>query len=346
MTGLFIQSVGTYLPERESAHVAVASGAVTETLVKATGIEQAVVSAQHPAHLAACAARVALGRTKVGPSDISLILYASLFDQVHGLWAPASYVQRVAVGNDCLAIEVRQVSNGAMAALEMARAYLLADPERQSALVATGDRLTLPHFNRWSSDPGTVYADGGTAMVVSARDGFARVRTMVSVSDAQLEGMHRLGDAFGEPPPTAPTLVDLAECKNNYLDEAGPLALSRITRGQDMVMELALKDAEVGIDDIQHFCLPHMGVRRLRAAFYSRFGIAQDKTTWSWSSRVGHLGPGDPIASLDYLAVTGRLRIGDLCLIASVGAGFTWTVMVLEIVADAPGVSVKESATQ
>lgn len=334
---LYVNAVGSFLPEPEHARSAVVSGAVSESLIRSTGIEEVRVSTQHPAHLAACAARQALSLTDIDPADISIILYASLFDQVHGLWAPASYVQRVAVGNDCLALEVRQVSNGAMAGLELARAYLQADRLRRGALIVTGDRLTLPRFNRWSSDPGTVYADGGTAMVVSSQRGFAQIRTVISVSDAQLEGMHRLGDAFGEPPSTAPVFIDLAECKNNYLDEAGPLAASRIARGQEEVMERALNSAEVEIGDIDHFCLPHMGVRRLGAAFYTRFGIQQDKTTWAWSRRVGHLGPGDPFASLDHLATSGRLRRGDLCLVASVGAGFTWTVMIVEIVADVPG---------
>lgn len=331
MTDLFISSVGTCLPTQQPIESAIQEDLISATLASSIGVQAAAVSDTHPAHLAARATEQALRRIALDATDIALVLYASLFDQVHGLWAPASYLQRVALGNDCLAMEIGQVSNGAMTGIEIAQAYLAADPGRHSALIATGDRLTMPRFNRWSSDPGTVYADGGTAAVLSSREGFARVLTITSVSDAQLEGMHRMGEAFGEVPASAPETIDLSECKDNYVAEAGPLATARIAEGQHRVIQQALDQTGLKIDDFQHFCLPHMGWRRLRAGFFTPFGIDPEKTTWCWSKSIGHLGPGDPVASLDHLAGTGQLRQGDLCLVASVGAGFTWSVMILEI---------------
>lgn len=137
---------------------------------------------------------------RVRPDDIHLVLHANTYHQGHDLWAPASYVQRMAVGNSCLSLEVRQLSNGGMAALELAASHLLSVPSRHSALITTGDRFCLPGFDRWNTDPGTVCGDGGTALVLSARDGFARIRSLVTVSDPALEGMGRGTDPFSDAP--------------------------------------------------------------------------------------------------------------------------------------------------
>ncbi|MCZ9343319.1 3-oxoacyl-ACP synthase, partial [Streptomyces sp. TRM76130] len=129
----------------------------------------------------------AIDRSGTDAQDISLVLHACTYFQGHDLWAPASYIQQAAVGNDCLSSEVRQLSNGGMAALELGVAYLEAGRGRRAVLITTGDRFCPPGFDRWNTDPGTVCGDGGTAMVLSAEGGFARLRSLVTVSDPALE---------------------------------------------------------------------------------------------------------------------------------------------------------------
>ena len=117
--------------------------------------------------MAARAARIVMARSGASPSDIRLVLHASIYYQGQELWAPASYVQRAAVGNDCPAFWLGQVSNGGMGAMDLAATHLAATPESSSVLITTGDRFSPPGFDRWNSDPGTVYADGGTALLLT-----------------------------------------------------------------------------------------------------------------------------------------------------------------------------------
>jgi 3-oxoacyl-[acyl-carrier-protein] synthase-3 len=330
---LYIAGCGTWLPPRIPTAQALAAGDCDAALARSTAMLSVAVSDKEAAaEMAVRAARMALQRARATAHDIDLVLHASLYLQGHHLWAPASYVQRVAVGNQCPALEIRQVSNGGMAAWEMARAYLLASSSRSGALVTTGDRMNPPGFDRWRSDPGTVYADGGTALVLSRQTGFARLRSLVTVSDPQLEGMHRTGDAFGEPSLVEQGTVDLDTCRREYLAEAGRSAtVARIASGQQTAVAEALSAAGVQLRDIARFAVPHMGLRRLRAGFLTPFDIDAAITTWPWSRTVGHLGAGDPIAGLDHLVTSGALGPGDLCLLASVGAGFSWSCAVVEI---------------
>ncbi|WP_345024795.1 ketoacyl-ACP synthase III family protein, partial [Nonomuraea roseoviolacea] len=331
--GPYIAGCAAWLPPAVPTERALEAGECDPPLAAATGmLAVAVADKESGPEMAARAARTALARAGAGPADIDLVLHASLYFQGHHLWAPASYVQRAAVGNTCPAMEVRQVSNGGMAALELAAAYLDASPARTGALVTTGDRMNPPGFDRWRSDPGTVYADGGTALVLSRTTGFARIRSLVTVSDPELEGMHRGGEAFGAPSLEELPTVDLDLHKRSYVREVGRAATAaKVSAGQEAALTGALVEAGVALEDVKGFALPHMGLRRLRAGFFAPYGIDPERTTWPWSRHVGHLGAGDPIAGFDHLVTTGAVGPGDLCLLASVGAGFSWSCAVVEV---------------
>ena len=78
------------------------------------------------------------------------------------------------------------------------------------------------------------------------------------------------------------------------------------------------------------------GRRRLESSFIRPLGLDLDRTTWSWSRSVGHLGAGDQFAGLDHLVATGALAAGQRVLLLGVGAGFSWSAVVLEVLAE-PG---------
>src|SRR5262249_55505125 len=184
---LYIAAASSWLPERMTLGEAERAGLAERARAWNTGIESVCVSEEKSApEMAVLAARAAIERAKCEPEDIHLLLHASAYHQGHDMWSPASYIQRFSAGNACPAIEVRQMSNGGMAALELAAGYLIA-ADRPTALITTADRFCLPGFDRWRSDPSTICGDGATAVVLSTRAGFAKLRGLVTVSDSGLE---------------------------------------------------------------------------------------------------------------------------------------------------------------
>jgi len=333
--GVYIAGTAVWLPPVMTARDAVAAGFADEDTVGVTGqVSVAAANAESGPEMAAWAGREALARSGFEPDEIALALHAGVFYSGHDMWAPAAFVQRTAMGTNCLAMEVRQASNGGMACLEVAVAYLRAGQERRAVLLTTGDRFCRPRFDRWRSDPGTVYADGGTALVVSTRPGFARLRSLVSITASDLEGMARGADPFADEPFQHRMRVDVEACSRAFLGRVGlPYMVSRLAAGQLSVVSQALDDAGVKLADIARFALPHLGRRRLDAGYLRPLGIDVDRTTWPWSRGIGHLGAGDPFAGLDHLVATEAVAPGQLCLLASVGAGFTWSAAVVEILA-------------
>ncbi|MBO2437676.1 ketoacyl-ACP synthase III family protein [Actinomadura nitritigenes] len=335
---IHVAGIGRHLPDPIETADAERRGLCARKDVWRTGIEAVCVSAEAPPVMAADAARRAMADAGADPSDIELILHASVHYQGHDLWAAASYVQREAVGNACPAVEVGQQSNGGMAAIELAASFLAARPAGAKALVSTGDRFALPGFDRWRTDPGTICGDGGTAMVLARGAGTPEdgrdavlLRSAVSVSDPGLEKLGRGARPFADAPLEAARPIDAETPREEAVSELGfTEVLRRLRDGQVRAVEGALSEAGVERGDIDWFVLPHLGLPKMNVQFFEPLGVDRERTTWDWGSRIGHLGAGDQIAGLGELVVSGRLAPGERCLLAGVGAGFTWSAAVVE----------------
>jgi len=334
---VFVRGNGVRLPSTLRVADAIASGECQPRLVRRTEVESVAVSlGESAAEMAVAAARIALERAGSTGADIDLILHADTYHQGQDLWPVASYVQRETVRNTCSAIEIRQMSCGGMAAIDLATSYLCAGPHRTDALLTTADRFCEPGINRWSTDPGTPYADGATAIVLSRRGGYARLMSIVMYADSELEQVHRGDEPFSPAPFTHRMPVDFEAAKQAFTRQFGlSFAINRVNGSQRFTIKQALADADMEMHEVDWIVLPHFGYRRLESMYFREFGIDPAKTTWDWSRTVGHLGAGDQFASLGYLADTGRARPGQTCLLVGIGAGYTWGAAVLQFT-DAP----------
>ncbi|WP_031065869.1 ketoacyl-ACP synthase III family protein [Streptomyces sp. NRRL WC-3742] len=330
---IFIRGTAIRLPATLLVADAVAAGACPAKIATATDMLSVAHSPEESAaEMAVTAARTALARAGTTPEDIDLILHADTYHQGQDLWPVASYVQRETGRSTCPALEVRQMSNGGLGALDLATAYLSADHNRCDALLTTADRFCPPGIDRWRTDPGTPYADGATALVLSRRGGYARLRSLALHADAELEPMHRGEEPFSPAPFSHRIPVDFEEAKRAFLRDVGmSFAISKAHAGQQTALKQALSDAEMELADADWVLLPHFGRRRLQAIYFEPFGIEPERTTWDWSRTVGHLGAGDQFAGLDRLVVSGRARPGDRVVMVSVGAGYSWGAAVVDI---------------
>jgi 3-oxoacyl-[acyl-carrier-protein] synthase-3 len=336
---IYLAGLGSSLPGTVSVADAVQQGLLEARAARQTGALAVTVSdGTAGPEFAVAAGRAALADAArvVDDASIDLLLHASVYYQGHDLWAAPSYIQReVLHGSGGPAIGISQLSNGGMAALELAAGYLAGSARSAGALLTAGDRFCPPGFDRWTCDPGTLYADGGAALVLSRRGGFARLRSVVTVSEPELEGMHRGDDPFGLAPFERRPVIDLEQAKQAFFARMStPFCVRKVATAQREVIKRALAEADAELDGIDWFVLPHLGRRRLDAAFFQPFGIDPERSTWGWSRGVGHLGAADQFAGLGRLREQGLLRPGQLCLLAGIGAGFSWTCAVVEVLGE------------
>lgn len=327
---LFIAGLGAFLPRPVSVREAVADGRYDAREAEETRFESILVAGnESPPDMAVHAARGALARSGLEPEELELLLHASIYFQGIDLYSTASYIHHATLGeHSALALEVKGASNGGMASLELAATYLSAMPRNAAALITTADKFSPPLLDRWQCDTGLVLADGATAMLLSRRKGFARVLSVATVSDPSLEGLHR-GDA---PFAHAPGPIDVHQRKREYLKAAGlEDMLRRFRAGLTGAVTRALHEARTKLEDISRFVVPHVGRILFEREYLAALRIPESATTWSWGRRVGHLGAGDQIAGFGHLVETNALEPGERCLLLGVGAGFTWTCAVIEL---------------
>ncbi|MGZ3460685.1 MAG: ketoacyl-ACP synthase III family protein, partial [Archangium sp.] len=276
--------------------------------------------------------RLALERAGLGPEEISVVLHASSWYQGLEFWPAASYVhhQVVGSGNSALAMDVQQMSNGGLAAMDLAASYLAAEGARQAALVTVADRFCEPGFDRWRSDS-TLYGDGAAALVLSRRGGFARLRNVVSLSDTFLEVLFRGREPFGPVSGHAGRPVDIRKRREAVFElEGRPVIREHIAKGLNAAIARVLDEAGIGIADLARIVLPNVGLSSMR--FYTKvLGIELSKTQWEWGRNVGHLGAADQFAGLTHLVESGEVGPGDRVLLVGIGAGFVWSCAVVEL---------------
>ncbi len=326
---LYLAGAAAWLPPAVSAKQAAANGGYSEDELNANGIVCAPEGSDSPPEMAARAAETALSRSGVVPDDVALVLHAHSYHQGQAFWSPASYVARSAGLASAAAINVAQMSNSGMAAVELALPYLAARPGA-AALVTAADRFTAPSFDRWAADLGIVYGDGAAALVLSTTGGFARVRSMRTWTDASLEQLHRGNVPFSDHPGAEP--VNVRRTKVEYVTEVGlPSVIARSTAGVTSVVSGALADAGAAMDDMAVVVLPNLGRNVVTAQYLQHLEVTPERTLLDWTAYTGHLGGGDQLAAVARLVETKRVSAGEHVLLVGAGGGFSWSAAVVEV---------------
>jgi len=335
---LFVAGIGSWLPPAVDVTEAVADGRYDpEEQAANEYLSITVAGDEAPPEMAVRAGRQALARSGVPSGDIALLLHASLWYQGIDFWPAASYIQQHVLGDARYvpAIDVHQMSNGSMAAIELAASYLAADNGRPAALVTSADRLALPGFDRWRSDlRGIVYGDGAAALVL-AREGFARLVSVVTISDSTLEGMYRGRDSFGVAPGHAGQPLDNRARRADFAAGADTDRLGRrVFSGLTEAIERSLAEADLKLADVDWAVFPNLGAGTLRRTYLEPLGLDLAATAWEWGRRTGHVGAADQIIGLGSVADSGRAAPGDRVLLVGIGAGFSWTCAVVEFISE------------
>ncbi|MEU5050244.1 ketoacyl-ACP synthase III family protein [Streptomyces sp. NPDC021096] len=328
---IYVSASAAWLGRREDVRDAVAEGRYDAAdAVRDDYLAIRVSDDVHPPDMAVAAARLAMERSAVPAGDVALLAHASVSFQGRDHWVPASYIQSRTVAGSATALDIRQSSNGGLAALDLAASWLAARPESRAALVTTADRYGLPEFDRYRSDSSLPRGDGATAVVLSrgaraATTAVARLLSTVLLGDSTHEGAYRGMRPWGESYGGRDVPVDLRARTWEYLatGATGEEVVATLTAGQQRALKQALSEAGVEADDVARFVFPN-------GRWWHR-GLDPDRTTWEWGRQVGHMGAGDQAAGFTHLVETRALRAGDHVVLSGAGVGMNFGCAVLEM---------------
>lgn len=353
---IHITGVGAQLGLAVATSAMVRRGAVSTADARRTRQRSVCVSEDSGPVLAVLAAREAvLGHERVTglPPVIDVHLHAQMYDKPD-FWSAACYVlDQLGVTGCGVTCEIGAMSNGAVLGVEIAASLLSARSDLDTALITVGDRFTGNRFARYRADHGVQYGDAGAALMLGREPGLARVVSAATCTDPVLEGLTR-----GSPPTTSTStlkpvavgangavmsrsgvdddVIDVRARQRVWLREHGGVgeALRRNRAGVRKATRVALADAGITLEDARWILLPFLGYEAVRTRWYRPLGIREERaadTLTMLGLHLGHLGAADHIVGLRHLIATGSVTPGDFVVLASSGAGMTWTTVVLQI---------------
>jgi 3-oxoacyl-[acyl-carrier-protein] synthase-3 len=327
-------------PLRDTADAAVAAGRLSpQDAARIDYLALAVSETLAAPEMAVRAAGSALTTAGWDPATIDLAVHAWTYYQGHDFWSPPHFVAYGAGARRAVPVGVAQMCNGGVAAVEIAAARLLADPSVARAMVTTADRFTGPGFDRWRSDAGAAYGDGATALLLASpleaagHDAPLRLLAVVTTAAPELEVMHRGSDPFAPAPRSLVQQVDTRRTIAPFLGlGGGPLLDDTAVKAVHTVLTTGLAEANLDGDDprLRFIALPRLGRAVLDTAYHAVLAGHTRATILDLGRETGHLGAGDALANLATIHAAGMLADGEFAILLSVGAGFTWSAMLVQ----------------
>lgn len=334
---VFLAGIGTYLPDRVTTAEAVENGWYDEELRTASGMVSVGIAGGTPApDMAVTAAREALKRAEHTPDDFAALLHTPVHHQGPEIWSAPHYVLHNTLDRPVPAIEIRQGCLGMITSMRLAALWLGGTPGPDAVLVTAGDNFSTANIDRWRVSSHYLLGDGGSAAVLSRREGFARLLSVHSVSCPEAEILHRGGEPLFPPSVTVGKRLDLEE-RSEYIRAqwAAGVAPPLFHLG-DVVTEVVdrvLADAGLRMDDIARVAHSAVAVDQIRNGFLDPLGIDEARGTWEFNRTLGHSAGTDQIAGLEWLLATGQAGPGDRVLLLAAAVGMEVGAAVVEILA-------------
>jgi 3-oxoacyl-[acyl-carrier-protein] synthase-3 len=322
-------STGVYLPKHRhtAAYISEETGIPEDILKTKFGLTSKTVGGPEdgPVTMAIRAANTALEQTKESSAkDIDVIL-----------WTGETFIERpMQVAGVKLAYEIGASNAWAldlsarcatlMGGIRLAKALMTAEPDVRTVLLASGyQNCDLINYKNERSRFMFSLAASGVAALLQRDYPHNQVLETVIITDGAFAD-----DVYCPAGGTEmPITCEAIEQGLHYLDVPDPASMKERLDKLSMqnflrVVKESTEQSGYSIADIDYLALLHMK----RSAFtfvLQELGLTMDQTTYfeEW----GHMGQNDAIVSIEEGVKNGKIKAGDLVVLAAAGIGYTWS---------------------
>ncbi len=315
-----IKSVGGYLPEKKMTNADLAKLVDTSDswITERTGIKERHIAAEgeKTSDLALHAARQAIERAGIVPTDIDLIILAtSTPDQTFP--ATAVTIQAELGIVEGAAFDLQAVCSGFVFAVTTADQYIRSGQAKRVLVIGAE---TFSRILDWEDRTTCVlFGDGAGALVLEAEERDERPDIGIMASRLRSDGRYR--DKLyvdGGPSSTQTT---------GFLRMHGREVFRHAVTNISDVIEETLEASNFSVSDIDWF-VPHQANERILAGTAKKIGLPMEKIIMTVAAHGNTSAASIPLA-LNYGVETGKIKKGDLVLLEAMGGGFTWGAVLL-----------------
>ncbi|CAN5266953.1 ketoacyl-ACP synthase III [soil metagenome] len=325
-----ILGTGSYVPEKvlTNAELEVMVDTSDEWIFSRTGIRERHIAApdEPTSSLATKAARNALKQAKVDPSELDLIICATVTPDTF-FPATACYIQRNLQANNAVCFDISAACSGFLYAIQTAR-HFINTGNRRTVLVLGAEKLSS--IVNWEDrNTCVLFGDGAGAAVLRRRDDNGSENDLPTILSSVMGCDGNLTDILvvqggGSANPVTPENVDQ---RLNTISMLGREVYKHAVTNMCRAAEKAIEEAGLQPSDIDRV-IPHQANVRIIDAITERLGLPRDRAFVNLT-KYGNTSAASIAIALDEASRTGAIKRGDNILLVAFGAGLTWAATVI-----------------
>jgi 3-oxoacyl-[acyl-carrier-protein] synthase-3 len=299
-----------------------------EWIVERSGIRQRrwVTEETSASDLAEKASRLAIEKAGLEISQIDCIILATLSPD-HTFPGTACFLQRKLGLNGIPAVDVRNQCSGFIYALSIADAWIKTNQYKNILVVGAEIQSTGLDKSTRGRDVTCLFGDGAGAIVVSAGEDGKQ-----GVLSTHLHADGKYAEALWIEAPGSQLFpvrisAQMVEEGRHYPKMQGRKVFTMAVQMLPMVVNEALGHNNLSLDDVD-LIIPHQANERINQAMMQKLGVSQDKV-FSNIEKYGNTTAASIPIALYEAEEEGRIKKGDLVVLAAFGAGFTWASAVV-----------------
>lgn len=288
-----------------------------EWITTRTGIRQRRKASpgEYTSQFAVRAARQAIERSRIDPSEIDLLLCATVTpDQI--LPSTGCIIQAELGAHNAAAMDIVAACSGFLYGLSIANSMIRTGQSRYALVI--GAEILTQYVDYTDRHTCVLFGDGAGAAVLGSVDANRGILAAQIRSDGRYEEQLFSPGGGTRRPPTPQTLA----AGDHFFKMKGNELFKVAVRSMTDISFQVLKDAEMRAEDVDLF-IPHQANQRITDAVASKLNVDSSRV-YSNIAMHGNTSSASIPIGLDECVGSGRLSEGDLVLLASFGGGVTW----------------------
>lgn len=325
-----ITGIGTYFPEKieKAADLVTATGIPEHILRDKMGINQRHVAGEMDSvsAMASKAGKNAIINAGITPEQIKMVISHGSEYKDHIVWNAAGKIQHEVGAVNAYAFEMYALCAGAPIAINLAKSMMMADESLDYVLLAAGSRENdLIHLGNQRARFMFNFGAGGGAMVLQRNATKNLILGASAITDGSLSEtvmLTRKPDAIGDHNEINGDVYGMLDVENaDYMAERlGETSLPNFVR----VVQEAVEKSGATLGDIAF-----MGITHMKRSFYNqileRLGLTADQSVYL--ENYGHIQSVDQALAIELGLAQGKIKDGDLIVLAGAGTGYTWSAI-------------------
>lgn len=321
-----ITGIRQYFPEKRLTNADLEKMVETndQWIVERTGIKERRIGEAHetPSYMGTKSAEALLKDFDIDPKTIDLILVGTATPD-YLFPATACLIQNNIGATNAFGFDISAACSGYLFALDTARAFIESGRSKRVLLIAAEKMSAIMDYKDRSTC--ILFGDGGSATLLEPGNDESHIIDSISRIDGS-GAFSLIMPAGGSAKPASHETI---EAREHFIQQDGKNVFKRAVKDMaDISTEILEKNNFKG-SDVKLF-VPHQANLRIIQAAARRMDLKDEQVAIN-IDRYGNTTAATIPTALYEAEQKGQVKKGDLVLLASFGAGYTWGSTLLKL---------------